>query len=237
MRDVESSLLALLNVRLFTIYQSVHNGKEIFAIFKGGDPDETSATEIRVSFSPTSLAGYVVLSQRARVISNVLDQQELLDIHPRLKFDRRFSDAKGCAVKSMIIVPIKDGILLGVLQLINFEGDREFSKVDLKHAMMVSQMLDKQFRAELQSTQGPYDYLMQKNKISSKDLDEVQRKIGLYGGSIARLLIEDYGLDADTIGTSLEYHYRVPYMKFQPGHSLPLDLFQSIGVSYLRKNL
>ncbi|OGT71059.1 MAG: hypothetical protein A3H44_12255 [Gammaproteobacteria bacterium RIFCSPLOWO2_02_FULL_57_10] len=237
MKETERALLDLLGVRLFTIYQSVQNGKEILASFKGGDPEDTSTTEIRVPFSPTSLAGYVALSQRALVIKNVLDQQELLDIHPRLKFDRRFSDAKGWAVKSMIVVPIKDGILLGVLQLINFVGDRDFSKTDLKHAMMVSQMLAKQFRSELQSTQGPYDYLVQKNKITSKELDEVQRKVALYGGTVSRVLIEDHGIDADSIGMSLEYYYRVPYMKFQPGHTLPTELFENIGVSYLRKNL
>lgn len=237
MKEVEQPLLDLLDMRLFTIYQCVQNGKEIFASFKGGDPDESDAADIRVPFSSTSLAGYVALSQRSLVIRNVSDQQELLDIHPRLKFDRRFSDAKGWAIKSMIVVPITDGILLGVLQLFSFEGDREFSKTDLKHAMLVSQMLAKQFRNELQSTQGPYDYLVQKTRISSQELEEVQNKVGLYGGSVSRILMEDYNIDADSIGASLEYYYRVPYMKYQPGVTLPTELFENIGVSYLRKNL
>jgi hypothetical protein len=82
----------------------------------------------------------------------------------------------------MIIVPIKDEILLGVMQLINFEGDREFTKTDLKHAMMVSQMLAKQFRSSLQSTQGPYDYLVQKSKISGVELAEMQTMLHSMGG-------------------------------------------------------
>ena len=141
MKDVEKDLLNLLGVRLFTIYQSVANGKEILASIKGGDPTDDDSIEIRVPFSPTSLAGYVALSQRALVIKNVLDSNELVDIHPRLQFDKRFSEAKGWKVRSMIVVPIKDEILLGVLQLINFEGDREFTKTDLKHAMMVCQIV------------------------------------------------------------------------------------------------
>jgi type II secretory ATPase GspE/PulE/Tfp pilus assembly ATPase PilB-like protein len=237
MKEVEQSLLDLLGVRLFTIYQCVQNGKEVLASFKGGGPEDDNTREIRVPFSPTSLAGYVALSQRALVIRNVLDQQELLDIHPRLKFDRRFSERAGLAVKSMIVVPIKDGILLGVLQLINFDGDRDFTKTDLKHAMMLSQMLAKQFRSELQSTQGPYDYLVQKNKINSQELEDIQNKVSLYGGSVSRILMEDHGLDADTIGESLALYYRVPYMKYQSGHTLPMELFENIGVSYLRKNL
>lgn len=140
-------------------------------------------------------------------------------------------------MKSQIVVPIKDEILLGVMQLINFEGDRDFTKEDLKHALMVSQMLAKQFRSSLQSTQGPYDYLVQKGKISSVELEDVSNKASLYGGSISRVLMEEYDIEADMIGKSLEYYYRVPYMKYDANHELPTDLLENIGISYLRSNL
>lgn len=237
MKEVEKDLLDLLGVKLFTIYQCVDNGKEINASIRGGDPDDDGSFEIRVPFSPTSLAGYVALSQRALIVKNVLDKDELTDIHPRLQFDKSFSESKGFKVKSMIIVPIKDEILLGVLQLINFDGDRDFTKTDLKHAMMVCQMLAKQFRSSLQSTQGPYDYLVQKGKISSVELEEVKNKISLYGGSVTRTLMEEFDIDADIIGKSLEYYYRVPYMSYDSEHDLPVDLLENIGVSYLRSNL
>ncbi|MDD9889132.1 MAG: ATPase, T2SS/T4P/T4SS family [Gammaproteobacteria bacterium] len=188
-------------------------------------------------FSTTSLAGYVALSQRAIVIKNVLDSDELVDIHPRLQFDSSFTEAKGWKVKSQIVVPIKDEILLGVMQLINFEGDREFTKTDLKHALMVSQMLAKQFRSSLQSTQGPYDYLVQKGKITAVELEELENKTSLYGGSVTRTLMEEYSVEADMIGKSLEYYYRVPYMKYDSDHELPMDLLDNIGISYLRSNL
>lgn len=237
MKEVEQDLLDLLGVRLFTIYQSVDNGKEIHASIKGGDPNDDDSVVIRVPFSTTSLAGYVALSQRALVIKNVKDSEELTDIHPRLQFDSSFSDAKGWNVKSQIVVPIKDEILLGVMQLINFDGDREFTKTDLKHAMTVSQMLARQFRSSLQSTQGPYDYLVQKGKISSVELEDVSNKASLYGGSVSRVLMEEYSIEADMIGKSLEYYYRVPYMKYDSNHELPVDLLENIGISYLRSNL
>lgn len=237
MKEVEKDLLDLLGVKLFTIYQCVDNGKEILASIKGGDPNDDDSVQIRVPFSPTSLAGYVALSQRALVIRNVLDSNELIDIHPRLQFDKRFSEAKGWKVKSMIVVPIKDEILLGVLQLINFEGDRDFTKTDLKHALMVCQMLAKQFRSSLQSTQGPYDYLVQKGKITSVELEELETKTSLYGGSVTRTLMEEFDIEADMIGKSLEYYYRVPYMKYSAEHELPIDLLENIGISYLRSNL
>ena len=36
MKDVEGEMLALMRCKLFTIYQSVDNGKEIQASYKGG---------------------------------------------------------------------------------------------------------------------------------------------------------------------------------------------------------
>ncbi len=237
MKEVEQDLLDLLGVRLFTIWQSVDNGSDIIASFKGGDPDDDDTIEIRVPFSTTSLAGYVALSQRAIVLKNVCDSEELIDIHPRLQFDSSFTEAKGWKVRSQIVVPIKDEILLGVMQLINFEDDREFTKTDLKHALMVSQMLAKQFRSSLQSTQGPYDYLVQKGKITAVELEELENKTSLYGGSVTRTLMDDFNVEADMIGKSLEYYYRVPYMKYNSEHELPMDLLENIGISYLRSNL
>ena len=126
---------------------------------------------------------------------------------------------------------------MGVMQPINFDGDRKFTKTDLKHAMMVSQMLAKQFRSSLQSTQGPYDYLVQKGKISSVELEDVSNKASLYGGSVSWVLMEEYSIEADMIGKSLEYCYRVPYMKYDSNHELPIDLLENIGISYLLSNL
>ncbi len=136
-KEVEQSLLGLPDVRLCTIFQSVDNGKEILAAVKGGDPDDDSI-EIRAPFSITSLTGYVALSQRTLVIKNVKNSEELADIHPHLQFASSFSDAKGWKVKSRIALPDKDDVLSGVMQLLNFQGDRDFIKEDLKHAMVVS---------------------------------------------------------------------------------------------------
>jgi len=98
-------------------------------------------------------------------------------------------------------------------------------------------MLAKQFRSSLQSTQSPYDYLVQKGKISSVELEDVQNKVSLYGGSVSRVLMDEYNIEADLIGQSLELYYRVPYMKYDPELELPTDLLENIGESYLRSNL
>src|SRR5690606_2995166 len=85
--------------------------------------------------------------------------------------------------------------------------------------------------------QGPYDYLVQQGRISSKDLEEVQKSAALYGGTVTKTLMEDYKIEADEIGKSLEFYYRVPYMKYDPSLTLPVEMLENIGKSYLRNNL
>jgi len=238
MKDVEGELLGLLRCKLFTIYQSVDNGKEIEATYKGGiGSNENSDIVIRVPFSATSLAGYVALGQRPILVENVYNAEELTAIHPRLQWDKKFSESKGLFFKSMMVVPIKDEILLGVIQIINLRDDPVFTKDDLKHATMVAQMLARQFRAEFQSTQGPYDFLVQQGRITSKDLDEVQKNSSLYGTTVTKALMDDFKIDPDEIGKSLEYYYRVPYMKYDAKIVLPADMMENLGASYLRNNL
>jgi type II secretory ATPase GspE/PulE/Tfp pilus assembly ATPase PilB-like protein len=192
---------------------------------------------IRVPLSPTSLAGYVALSQRPILVENVYDAAELANIHPRLQWDRRFSESRGLQVRSMMVLPIKDDILLGVIQIIKLREDPVFTRDDLKHATMVAHMLARQFRSEFQSTQGPYDYLVQQGRLTGTDLDRISNHVALYGGTVSKALMEECRIGADEIGRSLEFYYRVPYMPFDPALTLPPVLMENLGLSYLRNNL
>jgi type II secretory ATPase GspE/PulE/Tfp pilus assembly ATPase PilB-like protein len=239
MKEVEGSILEMMGCKMFTIFQSVDNGKEIAASFIGDirPHDDDDKIEIRVPFTPTSLAGYVALSQRSLLVEDVYDADRLNEIHARLQWDKSFSESQNLFFKSMIVVPIKDDILLGVVQLIRFKEDPIFTSTDLKHAQMLAQMLAKQFRSEFQSTQGPYDYLIQQGKLSAKDLDEVEKGVALYGGTITKMLMEDYKIEAQEIGKSLELYYRVPYMGYDSSIELPEEMMENLGPSYLRNNL
>ena len=97
MKEVEGTILELMGSKMFTIYQSVDNGKEIVASFKGDNrPHEgDNDIEIRVPFTPTSLAGYVALSQHPLLVEDVYDAEKLTDIHARLQWDKSFSESQG----------------------------------------------------------------------------------------------------------------------------------------------
>ena len=59
LETVGEGLLDILGVRLFTVYQCIENGEELLAIYRGGDTEYNSSSEIRVHFSAISVAGYV----------------------------------------------------------------------------------------------------------------------------------------------------------------------------------
>ena len=85
--------------KLSKIYQRLKYSKKLKVAMKEVEKDLLDLLgenfEIRVPFSTTSLSGYVALSQRSLVVKNVMDSQELTDIHPRLQFDSSFSEARG----------------------------------------------------------------------------------------------------------------------------------------------
>ena len=80
MPSIEPLILDLLHAIRITVYQCVRNGKEISATFKSSGDEQ----EIRVPFSPTSIAGFAALSQRPLLIKNLYDDEELQQIHPKL---------------------------------------------------------------------------------------------------------------------------------------------------------
>jgi len=67
MPEIEPAILYMLKAVRMTVFQCARNGKEIVATFKSSREKQ----EIRVPFSPTSIAGYVALSQSPVLIKNL----------------------------------------------------------------------------------------------------------------------------------------------------------------------
>jgi type II secretory ATPase GspE/PulE/Tfp pilus assembly ATPase PilB-like protein len=237
MKSVETELLNLFGATFISVYQCIDNGKDITAVFKGGKgSDIVEKTKILLPLSTTSVSGYVALSHKSLCIKDVYDEQELKKIHEDLKFDRRYSESRDLRLKSMIVIPIKQEILLGVLQLINLEGDKEFTPFELKRAATIAHELAKIFRKEFQSTLGPFDYLVQQGKITGFDLEGIEKSCNGSKAKITRKLLDEYDVSEDDVGRSLELYYRVPYMPFDSDLQLDPHLIKNIKSSYLEHN-
>ncbi len=134
-------------------------------------------------------------------------------------------------------MPIGGEILLGVLQITASKGEPVLTERHLQRAKLVAAMLLKKLSSLMQRTQGPYEQLVNDGKISAQDLADIEQNAPLYNGSISRILMEDFNIEADDIGSSLALYYNVPYMKYDPTHLLPKTLFENLNNSYLRNNL
>jgi len=231
---IEPSLLELMNAERMTVYRRSRHSHEIISEFKTGDETQ----EIRVSLSPTSVSGYVALSQKPIRINDAHDDEELKEIHQELRFDSSFDKASGFRTRAMMVIPIKHkNVLLGVMQILNHRGGGVFDNADMAKAMKFAMLLGQKFRYELGGTKGPFDYLVQTSHISQKQLDEYEQRAEGESSLIVEYLLHEANVSPLEVGTSLERFYQVPYMAYDPNIDIPMDLLKGVNEAYLRKQL
>ncbi len=229
---IEADMLALLHAERLTVYQRGRNDSEIVSRYKSGN----ELKEIRLPFSATSIAGYVALSQKSLLVTDVHDARALASIHPQLKFDGSFDRRSGYRTRSMIVVPIKfDRVLLGVLQILNRVDGGAFTKQDLINAHELARVIGQKFRYELHGTKHPYEFLVLQKRISADQLQYYESRAQKEGTTVSHLLMSEARLTADEIGESLEHYYQVPYMGYEPEVELPQELFRNLNEAYLRR--
>jgi len=231
---IETTLLELMNAERITVYRRSRHSQEIISEYKSGD--ETK--EICVALTPTSIAGYVALTQKPIRIRDVYQTEELKSIHPKLGFDSSFDQASGFRSCSMMVIPIKHkNVSLGVMQVLNHRGGGAFDDADMAKAMKFAMLLGQKFRYELGGTKGPFDYLVQTGRVTDKQLDDYSKRAEKENSSVVDFLLHEAHLSNIEVGTSLERFYQVPYMAYDPNIDIPLDMLKGVNEAYLRKQL
>jgi type II secretory ATPase GspE/PulE/Tfp pilus assembly ATPase PilB-like protein len=229
--EIETSLLTLLRAERLTIYQRLRNEQEIVSKFKSGD----EVKEIRVPLSVASIAGYVALNQAPLLINDVYDAAELQRIHPSLRFNMSFDQRSGYRSRSMVVVPIQHkNVGLGVLQLLNCTAGPAFSEIDLRNAQKLGAIIGQKFSYEFHGTNGPFDYLVLRKKITRKTLEALTTQAHTEQSNLPRLLIKEAGLRPEEVGYSLEQFYQIPFQPYDPQLTPALHLVRQISEDYLR---
>ena len=232
--QLEAELLSLLRAERLTVYQRGRHNREIVSRYKTGD----EIKEIRIPVGPTSVAGYVALTQEPVRIEDVYDSAELGHINPHLGFDRSVDQRTGFRSRSMVVVPIINGeVLLGVLQVLNRSGGGAFTDTDLERARDIARVIAQKYRYDLRGTRGPFDHLVSRRRISRERLDELQNRAAREGTRTVGLLLEEERLPPEVVGESLEHYYQVPFLAYDPDMEPPAELLNRVKRSYLRNNL
>ena len=224
-------IMTLMDAERVTIYQKDKISGDMVSRFKVAD----ELKEIRVSSSTTSLSGYCALTRQAVNVADVYDAPALSKIHPALVFQDSFDRASGFRTRAMMVLPILfHDALLGVLQVINRRRGGPFSDVDVALANKLATILAQKLRYELQATSGPYAHLVNNGRLKQSDLDDIKLRSNKTRQTVSQLLMREMRISAAEIGASMERHYQIPYMPFDPALVIPKELFQGIKESYLR---
>ena len=231
--ELREELPDLLHCDRVTIYERTLDGREIVSIFLSAQDLE----EIRLPMSPTSIAGYVAMSQKPVRIADVYDADQLTAIHARLRFDYNYDQASGFLTRSIMTVPICLGdTLMGVLQAINRIGVPAFSEEDMILAQELASAVGQKMSLDRESTEGPYDYLVEQGKLTREQLAQIEHQTAAGRGSVPALLESELGITNAEIGASLAQYYQVPYMGHDANVQLPDELIESLNPSFLIRN-
>ncbi|HYE36389.1 GspE/PulE family protein [Methylocaldum sp.] len=230
---IEREILLLLQAERMTIYQRSKDEDEIVSRFKTG----TDVREIRVPLCVSSIAGYCALIQQPILISDVYDDGALRAVSSQLRFDRTFDQQSGFRTRSVMALPIKenDGVMLGVMQLINCSDGSAFSDRELQIGDWIARIIAAKFRSDLKATDSPYAYLIQNKKITQERLDQILASAAERKIHPSRLLIEQGHATPEEIGRSLEAFYQIRYQPYDPVVRPPETLFTRLNKAYLKR--
>ena len=232
--DVVDDILEVLQAERVTIYERSPDGSEIVSRFKTGDDVGT----IRVPLSPSSISGFVAMSQEPVRIDDVYDAEQLTAIHSRLHFDYSYDQAGGFLTRSMMAVPVCFGdTMLGVLQVMNRVDEGVFTNEDLILAQEIARVIAQKLRYDRETTEGPFEYLVQQERITQEQLEGIEKMCAEGRGSMTYLLETEFELTSEEIGASLEQYYQVPFMGYDPDVILPEDLMDTLNKPFLVRNL
>lgn len=230
-QQLEPQILELFGSERMSIFQRRRQHQDLVARFKTGK----ETREIKVPISPQSIAGYVALSQRPLLISDPYNAQELVEIHPRLKFADKFDKKSAFKTNNIICVPILNaGVLMGVMQIINKKVGY-FDDADLDLANGLAEVLGNKFRYELGGTSSPFEYLLHRKLISEKDLKNIE-ETSKDNRQLVQRLISEARVPEGELGNALSVHHQVPFLSYLPDK---YHLYQSdskLNLSYLKRN-
>lgn len=230
-QQIEPLILQAFNAKRMSLFQRRLQHQDLVARFKTGK----ETREIKVSISPQSIAGYVAMAQQPLIINDPYNDDLLKAIHIRLKFDKKFDQSSQFKTDNILCIPVMNaGVLMGVMQLINTEASEGFDDSDLALALEISDLLGDKFRYELGGTTNPFDYLVHKNLINDKVIQEVANDSTLK--QAVQRLISEHRIPEEEIGNAVSMHFQVPYIPYLPEQYHLYQTDARLNLSYLKRN-
>lgn len=197
--------------------------------------------DFSLPISDKSVAGYVALTKKLVNVGDVYDETELKSYSPSFHFLQKVDKRTGYRTREMLVVPIisEQRELLGVLQLINNRNGGNFSKLEEEGAQDLAKTLAIAFAQRMKPAlviKTKYDPLVVAGVISTPELELASRSARRKGQDLETVLINDFQIRVEDIGTSLSDFFEVPYEAYMPNRSLPKIAIQRFKREYVESN-
>lgn len=221
----------------FTFYVVSDDGRDLIAKVKTG---LEGVRELRIAINDRSLAGFAANHKALLNIRDVYDKAELNQHGPNLQFLQVVDQKTGFHSREMLVVPIlneADGILLGVVQLINQQQKQPFSPALCEGAQLLAKTLSVALKQRKTSAypfvpQHKYHLLIASGVLSPAAWQVAQKESQKLQQDIEQVLQIGFSVTPEQIGASLAAFYGCAYEAFVSDRIKPLDLLKNIKREY-----
>jgi type II secretory ATPase GspE/PulE/Tfp pilus assembly ATPase PilB-like protein len=235
--DLHDEILSLFDAQRMTVYVVDGIKRELVSRFKSGDEVE----EIRIPVSPASIAGYAAFKQKSVNIENVYDDDAVSAVDKSLEFDGSWDLKTGFKTKQVMAHPIIfQKYLLGVIQLINHKQDIPFSKMEERSLEELAKVFGIALYNQKRIATGKvtkFDHLLENHLITQKELNRAIVDARKQKKSVTEILMKEFKIPKKEIGESLSKFYKIPFIEYNSGWPIPIDLLSGLKVPFMRNNV
>ena len=248
--EVSADICRVFNSDRLTIYVVAEDGHSIVSKVKTG---LNSFRDLKLTISPSSIAGYVAHAREIVNIKDVYDEEELKGLHAELHFLQEVDKRTGYRTKQMLVAPIvaepkSEGDpteLIGVVQIINNKSGQPFGEVEVdgieelcKTLAIAMRNRRKEEELETKAKIGPmlrtkYDSLVADAVLSAEEFKLAANSARRKAIDIEAVLVQEFQVKREAIGHALSKFFQVPYEGFKIDRIKPLDLLKSIKRDYV----
>lgn len=218
---IKDSIAALFNAQRITIYLA--DAKRNLLISKVLSGNEVK--QIVVPISDTSLAGYCALSGTVLNIRDAYSEHELKMISSNLKFDKSWDQKTGFTTRQVLCVPMKfQRTLIGVIQIINREGEGPFTDTDITYALELATSLSiaihniyrLQVTTKIIRQRSRYNYLLDKNLLDEKSIEKAGSHPDVAKFGLDAVLMREFKVPREDMAKALSLFFGTEFVKYEP---------------------
>ncbi|MDH3886696.1 MAG: GAF domain-containing protein, partial [Desulfobacterales bacterium] len=251
LNGLKQEMRLFFDVEAFTIYFAEIHKKQIVSKIKAG----RLRKEIRLPIDKTSISGFVASTGAIVNITNAYDRNELQQIDPELKFNRKWDDQTQFTTRQVLAAPVySKKKLFAVIQLLNKKNNDSFSSEDVDNLKAFADALELFIEEHRPNSKVPQTSIVQKlsssakisnpysiltkNKILSEDeLRKAFNKAERDKKDLEMVLIEDFDLGRKELGKALAQFYGIRFEDLTTTIYNPIEYIKGKNIDFFLRGL